>query len=223
MKTPKRHPPGRLRTPGKSRTPGSARKRMLLVKAILPTRESSKRALFQSPPKEKPKPLFTPELASRVEKSKRALFSPPSNTLKRHLSVRSPPAPAAKRLRTEDHSNTMRNGAFNVENLTPRSLMAKSQSFCTATMAAPNEIYADKSLARANSEHVLGSRVGMPQQLSQLHKQVITHSLQPSSHYYKFLCFFFYVFRKCYGPSELHCNAKAYLLNTSTTASTLPC
>lgn len=177
MKTPKRHPAGRLRTPGKSRTPGSARKRLISVKtAVPPTRESSKRALFQSPPKEKPKPRFAPELASRVEKSKRALFSPPSNTLKRHMSNRSPSTiPAAKRARIEDNSQIIRHVGFNVENLTPRSLVAKSQSFCTATMAIPTEMYADKLMVRANSEQVLGSRVGMPQQLSELHKQVIIH------------------------------------------------
>lgn len=59
---------------------------MFTVKPVVPpTRESSKRALFQSPPKEKPKPRIKPEVASRVEKSKRVLFSPhPPSTSKQH-------------------------------------------------------------------------------------------------------------------------------------------
>lgn len=75
-----------------------------------------------------------------------------------------------------------------MENLTPRSLMAKSQSFCPATMsgaAGSGEVYLDgggnssafggetKMFARANSEIVMGSRGSVqPQQLSKLHKQV---------------------------------------------------
>lgn len=81
VKTPKRRTPGRKRTPSR-KTPGSARKRLQQLFAaksqhVPPTRETSKRALFQSPPKEKPpKPQFPAELAIRVERSKRVLFSP---------------------------------------------------------------------------------------------------------------------------------------------------
>lgn len=54
-----------------------------------PTRETSKRALFQSPPVEKPKPTINPEIAQRVDKSKRALFSPPKRSLSRVPSMSS--------------------------------------------------------------------------------------------------------------------------------------
>lgn len=81
------------RTPGKKRkTPGSStKKRTLQAMAAMNqrrealTRETSKRALFQSPGKgaaeeqsQQPvKPKVTPEVAIRVDKSKRALFSSP--------------------------------------------------------------------------------------------------------------------------------------------------
>lgn len=78
------------RTPGKKRkTPGSsAKKRSLAAQAQQNhrrealTRETSKRALFQSPGNsgqqpQPSKPKVTPEVANRVDKSKRALFSSP--------------------------------------------------------------------------------------------------------------------------------------------------
>lgn len=49
----------------------------IIPKPIIATRETSKRALFQSPSLEIPKLKVAPEVAIRVEKSKRALFSPP--------------------------------------------------------------------------------------------------------------------------------------------------
>lgn len=84
-------------TPGKKRkTPGSStKKRTLMAAAALNqrrealTRETSKRALFQSPgnrqtesstqeqQQQAAKPKVTPEVAIRVDKSKRALFSSP--------------------------------------------------------------------------------------------------------------------------------------------------
>lgn len=81
-------------TPGKKRkTPGSSAKKRALVANMttsqqqrreLLTRETSKRALFQSPGTDKDqqqqqpvKPKVTPEVAIRVDKSKRALFSSP--------------------------------------------------------------------------------------------------------------------------------------------------
>lgn len=80
VKTPKRRTPGRKKTPSR-KTPGSARKRLHqsfpIIKSQVPaTRETSKRALFQSPAKELPKPQFPADLAIRVERSKRVLFSP---------------------------------------------------------------------------------------------------------------------------------------------------
>lgn len=79
------------RTPGKKgKTPGSSAKKRALVATLLQrrealTRETSKRALFQSPGRNKEtvadqptaKPKVTPEVAIRVDKSKRALFSSP--------------------------------------------------------------------------------------------------------------------------------------------------
>lgn len=80
------------RTPGKKRkTPGSSAKKRALVANLATqqrreslTRETSKRALFQSPgnsqkeqQQQPAKPKVTPEVAIRVDKSKRALFSSP--------------------------------------------------------------------------------------------------------------------------------------------------
>lgn len=50
---------------------------MATIRPLVPaTRETSKRALFQSPPQEKPRPQFPADVAHRVERSKRVLFSP---------------------------------------------------------------------------------------------------------------------------------------------------
>ncbi|KAH8413825.1 hypothetical protein KR222_009008 [Zaprionus bogoriensis] len=84
--TPKRKTPGSKKKARKTPS-SSARKRLFRTDLIKPgpSRETSKRALFQSPAKslqqqsqllQPPKPLFKPEIANRVEKSKRALFSP---------------------------------------------------------------------------------------------------------------------------------------------------
>ncbi|XP_055605577.1 uncharacterized protein LOC129753755 [Uranotaenia lowii] len=89
-RTPKRRTPGRRKTP-KRKTPGSsAKKRTLSLPVAKPTttnRETSKRALFQSPPSDASKAAMSAindlvakgssVAASKVQKSKRALFSPP--------------------------------------------------------------------------------------------------------------------------------------------------
>lgn len=91
-RTPKRRTPGRRKTP-RRKTPGSsAKKRATLslpvAKPALSTvsRETSKRALFQSPPNEAKASTSTSSIssatASRVQKSKRALFSPPKRSLR---------------------------------------------------------------------------------------------------------------------------------------------
>lgn len=90
-RTPKRRTPGRRKTP-RRKTPGSsAKKRATLslpvVKPALSTvsRETSKRALFQSPPNEakaSTSATISSATASRVQKSKRALFSPPKRALR---------------------------------------------------------------------------------------------------------------------------------------------
>uniref|UniRef100_A0A1Q3EZP9 Uncharacterized protein n=1 Tax=Culex tarsalis TaxID=7177 RepID=A0A1Q3EZP9_CULTA len=92
-RTPKRRTPGRRKTP-RRKTPGSsAKKRATLslpvAKPALSTvnRETSKRALFQSPPNEakastSSSAAISSATASRVQKSKRALFSPPKRALR---------------------------------------------------------------------------------------------------------------------------------------------
>ncbi|CAD7014387.1 unnamed protein product [Ceratitis capitata] len=87
--TPKRMTPGSKKKARKTPS-SSARKRLFRCDLIKPgpSREASKRALFQSPPKQvdyKPPvqrliPTIKPEIANRVEKSKRALFSPDKKT-----------------------------------------------------------------------------------------------------------------------------------------------
>lgn len=90
-RTPKRRTPGRRRTPSRRKTPSSSSKKRTLslpmTKQSQPvSRESSKRALFQSPSREGPNNLITTlnktvgvanPAANKAQKSKRALFSPP--------------------------------------------------------------------------------------------------------------------------------------------------
>ncbi|XP_055536382.1 uncharacterized protein LOC129725028 [Wyeomyia smithii] len=90
-RTPKRRTPGRRKTPSRRKTPGSSSKKRALslpmVKQSQPvSRESSKRALFQSPPREGSNNLTaipatsvagSSSTVNKVQKSKRALFSPP--------------------------------------------------------------------------------------------------------------------------------------------------
>ncbi|XP_020804433.1 uncharacterized protein LOC110181103 [Drosophila serrata] len=143
--TPKRKTPGSKKKARKTPT-SSARKRLYRTDLIKPgpgpSRESSKRALFQSPAKSlqqqlmPPKPLFKPEIANRVERSKRALFSPDhqgggSNQLESLLK--------RKRNACDDEdsadmasqsSKLFRAESSGPSGLTPRALKIKSQSFC---------------------------------------------------------------------------------------------
>ncbi|KAH8254755.1 hypothetical protein KR032_012017 [Drosophila birchii] len=144
--TPKRKTPGSKKKARKTPT-SSARKRLYRTDLIKPgpgpSRESSKRALFQSPAKSlqqqlmPPKPLFKPEIANRVERSKRALFSPDhqggggSNQLDSLLK--------RKRNACDDEdsadmasqsSKLFRAESSGPSGLTPRALKIKSQSFC---------------------------------------------------------------------------------------------
>lgn len=92
-RTPKRRTPGRRKTP-RRKTPGSsAKKRSTLSLPVAKpaastvSRETSKRALFQSPPNEakastSSSTTISSATASRVQKSKRALFSPPKRALR---------------------------------------------------------------------------------------------------------------------------------------------
>uniref|UniRef100_A0A6P4G375 Uncharacterized protein LOC108053794 n=1 Tax=Drosophila rhopaloa TaxID=1041015 RepID=A0A6P4G375_DRORH len=141
--TPKRKTPGSKKKARKTPS-SSARKRLYRTDLIKPgpSRETSKRALFQSPAKTlqqqqlmPPKPLFKPEIANRVERSKRALFSPDHQGTSNQLES------LLKRKRNvcddEDSADlaTQSSKLFRAESsgpsgLTPRALKIKSQSFC---------------------------------------------------------------------------------------------
>lgn len=137
------------------KTPSSsARKRLYRTDLIKPgpSRETSKRALFQSPAKSlqqqpiPPKPLFKPEIANRVEKSKRALFSPDNGSqqqsaasadsvshqletlLKRKRNAHDDEEDAAEL--ASQSRKLFRTGGSGSNGLTPRALKIKSQSFC---------------------------------------------------------------------------------------------
>ncbi|KAH8399335.1 hypothetical protein KR215_007993 [Drosophila sulfurigaster] len=153
--TPKRKTPGSKKKARKTPS-SSARKRLFRTDLIKPgpSRETSKRALFQSPAKSlqqqqqllfPPKPLFKPEIANRVERSKRALFSPdngcqqstPSSAtcvsnqleslLKRKRNARDDEDAAEL---ASQSSKLFRAGSAFGSGLTPRALKIKSQSFC---------------------------------------------------------------------------------------------
>lgn len=156
------------------KTPGSERKRNYFKqsKPIAPTRESSKRALFQSPPKEKPKPHIPPEIAQRLEKSKRVLFSPSKNE-------------TIKRKREDDTAlETMGMPSMKIQrttsNVAQRTLkLAKSQSFClesTNGSSSAATVTAGKSMFRSSSEQTFMSS----QQLSQSHRQKLLWAISES-------------------------------------------
>lgn len=149
-----------------------------LSQPIAPTRESSKRALFQSPPKEKPKPIYPPEIAQRVDKSKRVLFSPTTKT-----------EPLIKRKREDDtHAMAMpslkiqrtTNAYDNNSTTTPKSLkLAKSQSFCVGSVTGSSTMHhttQGKSMFRSNSEQTFTST----QQLSNSHRQKLLWAISES-------------------------------------------
>ncbi|XP_030558051.1 uncharacterized protein LOC115760720 isoform X1 [Drosophila novamexicana] len=153
--TPKRKTPGSKKKSRKTPS-SSARKRLFRTDLIKPgpSRETSKRALFQSPAKSlqqqqqklmPPKPLFKPEIANRVEKSKRALFSPDNGSqssaacatsvssqletlLKRKRNAHDDDEDAAEL--ASQSSKLFRAGGAGGSGLTPRALKIKSQSFC---------------------------------------------------------------------------------------------
>lgn len=202
----KRGNSGKIRTPGRRvserKTPGK-HESSFAMKATAPTRESSKRALFQSPAKERCNSIIKSELASRVDRSKRVLFSPLHSAKSQTLSPKSVKfqfgslsqssldihfqMPPAKRRREdvgddayEESLSKMQRlgGSCNMENLTPQSLMfAKSQSFCAdGLLARSNEFGSNKSLLRASSEAALGSS----QKLSLLRRQKILWAVSTS-------------------------------------------
>lgn len=160
------------------KTPGSARKRSALsTKSKIPTRETSKRALFQSPPQQKPKPTIPIDLARRVDKSKRALFSPSKDDKKSSYSFSQP---IGKRRRDEDgllgnQSKLPRMSGFD-EIRTPRSMLAKSQTFCVNNSISNVPLINPSSVIRARSDVTLNGS----QQLSQSHRRKLLWAVSTS-------------------------------------------
>ncbi|XP_075165519.1 cyclin E-interacting protein minus isoform X2 [Haematobia irritans] len=159
--TPKRMTPGSKKKNRKTPS-SSARKRLFRNDSIKPgpSRETSKRALFQSPAKHvqqraslpKP-PTMKPELATRVEKSKRALLFTPEKQETTDREQKCPTrtnessyfAPSTTTLESllkrkrnpcddaEDEDIAAQNSKLmktGNSGLTPRALKIKSQSFC---------------------------------------------------------------------------------------------
>lgn len=167
-RTPKRRTPGQRRLHGRM-TPSSSKKRYgsaskpaihILPQPVTATRESSKRALFQSPAQEKPKVNFTPEVAVRVEKSRRVLFSPPKHSGPND-------AHPINRAFSDVSLTLKRKREESDENLVPRpTKIAKSLSVCgTSALKLPSSDALLKSISESSMTHA-------SQQLSSSHKQV---------------------------------------------------
>lgn len=140
-----------------------------------PTRETSKRALFQSPPKQKLKLSIPVEVARRVDKSKRMLFSPQSKQFtnnKSEMKESISQVSCGKRRRDEDgllgnQSKIPRIGMNGCENVTPRSMLTKSQTVCV-TKPTNNDLKINgTTVNRASSDATLNGS----QPLSQSHRR----------------------------------------------------
>ncbi|XP_039953396.1 uncharacterized protein LOC120770209 isoform X1 [Bactrocera tryoni] len=190
--TPKRMTPGSKKKNRKTPS-SSARKRLFRCDLSKPgpSRESSKRALFQSPAKQMEQkqsvqrlmPSIKPEIANRVEKSKRALFSPDKGTENSNANMLRSNAAQQSRLSTQQFdsifkrkrsaiddddsadlpsqsSKLFRGGA---ENLTPRALKIKSQSFCigagsSSTLPTTTAISGLTCIAGVETHNLMASR-----------------------------------------------------------------
>lgn len=142
------------------------------------TRETSKRALFQSPPQQKPKPTISVDVARRVDKSKRMLFSPPSD--ERDMKpTNSFSQPIGKRRRDDDgllgnQPKLPRTTDFDGVR-TYRTMLGKSQTFCvTKTTNDESTANASSSVYRARSD------VTMNGQLSQSHRRKLLWAVSTS-------------------------------------------
>lgn len=160
------------------KTPGSSRKRAALsTKSTVPTRETSKRALFQSPPQQKPKPTIPIDVARRVDKSKRMLFSPSKD--EHDMKLTSFSQPNVKRRRDEDGLLGNRSKLPRMSGLddirSSRIMLAKSQTFC-ATKTVNNETMNASSVQRARSDMTLNGS----QQLSQSHRRKLLWAVSTS-------------------------------------------
>lgn len=122
------------------------------------TRETSKRALFLSPPQEEVKVDIAPEFTRRIEKSKRALFSP-TRRLERSISNISSISnnSSLKRPRENDDDE-------NVE--PPNNKLAKYHG-TVFQMRSSSAEFKPTLLAKATSENSMCH----PHQLSASHKQ----------------------------------------------------
>ncbi|KAM7344838.1 cyclin E-interacting protein minus [Cochliomyia hominivorax] len=184
--TPKRMTPGSKKKNRKTPS-SSARKRLFRNDVIKPgpSRETSKRALFQSPAKHvqqrsnvpKP-PAMKPELANRVEKSKRALLFTPEKQKNEQKSITSYFAPSTssstqldvllKRKRCDDNDDvdtselTLQSSKLFKSSsstaLTPRALKIKSQSFC---IGAGSSTKHSKQLPCASTTFNTGSNMSL--------------------------------------------------------------
>lgn len=162
-RTPKRRTPGRRKLPGrltpKNKLGSASKSTIVLPKPVTATRETSKRALFQSPAQDKPKVNFTPDVAVRVEKSKRALFSPPRRQ-------GDTDAPSLLNRTISDVSGMKRRRDNDDENFIPRaSKIAKSQSIAGGMVP---HVHSNGALLKSISE----SSMNASQQLSDSHKKV---------------------------------------------------
>uniref|UniRef100_A0A1A9WP96 Uncharacterized protein n=1 Tax=Glossina brevipalpis TaxID=37001 RepID=A0A1A9WP96_9MUSC len=180
--TPQRKTPGSKKKTRK--TPNSSARKRLFRNDIKPgpSRETSKRALFQSPAKQpKPSvsrvPVIKPELANRVEKSKRALLFSPNRDLKGvHFSPGSAKLDALlKRKRNlfeeadnNDELAVHSNKLFktnDVSTLTPRALKIKSQSFCVGVDNLSNSQHFRSGSKNLGTGSLLSNTTGSTLQL----------------------------------------------------------
>lgn len=222
IRTPKRRTPSGK---GRRRTPTSASKRIKenilvdIVKSAGPSRETSKRALFQSPPKARITriPSFTPEVASRVQKSKRVLFSPAKlgrcssftfnndarltgqneNKLRHHsLHCISELDSSAGSTSSQAYKRKISEVDLDssTENLAIQNSLkfAKSQSFCVAGGSGAS----GRTLMRTTSE-IISSTSGRQQHLSENHKKkllwAVSQALQNKQITFKHSSFKHYV------------------------------
>lgn len=149
----------------------------MIPKAVVATRETSKRALFQSPSVEVPKIKLAPEIAVRVEKSKRALFSPPRRL---EHSKSSQSLSSCKGLSTHYLNRTISDVSINLkrrrenddENIEPRAAkMHKSQTVNDSNgpqTLGSVDYSSNSSLNKTSNENLFNAS----QQLTASHKQV---------------------------------------------------
>ncbi|XP_055686336.1 uncharacterized protein LOC129791819 isoform X2 [Lutzomyia longipalpis] len=195
--------PKRFSQPAERKTPKSKEKPRVAVKAP-PTRETSKRALFQSPPNQAAaRPAVTPEMAERVDRSRRALFSSPKLTRYSSFSQQSSSsystfsqgsgltaAALANRenfLLDDDLGGGKRKRPFDDDAMetTKKARLdgpfGRSQSFTAEYVARQNELLATRtSLCKTASDVFLGGRSS--QCLTDLEKQklfyIVSQTLQ---------------------------------------------